>query len=206
MTIGFIAGSWDLFHAGHVFTLSACKEKCDSLIVGLHTDPTVERPEKNKPIQSTYERFIQLVGCKYVDQIITYDTERDLINILRMNKIDTRFIGSDYLGKKISGRDICEKLGIKICYIDREHGFSSSELRHRIFVKEKSKSDALWDNPPILDYKSAEAASNFGNAIIVNCQRIDMEPHTHNVLNKIGNCKYCNENSIICIGKCFHVA
>jgi glycerol-3-phosphate cytidylyltransferase len=130
--IGFTCGAFDLFHAGHNILLRDCKLLCDKLIVGLHTDPTIDRSFKNKPIQTMYERYIQLNNCKWVDEIIPYDTEKDLINLLATTKINIRFIGEDYLGKKITGDALCEQLNIKVIYFNRIHNFSSSELRDRI--------------------------------------------------------------------------
>ena len=125
---GFTAGAMDLLHAGHVAMLEEAKSQCDYLIVGLHTDPTIDRPEKNKPIQTTFERFIQLKGCKFVDEIIPYDTEEDLIDLLQTFKPDVRFIGEDYRGKAFTG----DELPIKITYTSRRHSFSSSNLRKKV--------------------------------------------------------------------------
>ena len=129
MIIGFVASSFDLLHAGHVLMLAEARSQCDYLIVGLHTDPTIDRPSKNKPIQSTFERQVQLKGCKFVDEIIPYDTEEDLYNLLTTHKIDIRFLGSDYSDKTgFTGSN----LNIPIKYIKRNHSYSSSELRKRI--------------------------------------------------------------------------
>ena len=130
--IGFVCGAFDLFHAGHAILLEACSSYCDYLIVGLQTDPSVDRKEKNKPIQTMFERFSQLVSHKYVDLIIPYDTEKDLINLIASIDIDFRFLGTDYLGKSFTGQELCERKGIEIIYIDRYHDFSTSELRKRI--------------------------------------------------------------------------
>ena len=129
--IGFTCGAFDLLHAGHIVMLEESKSKCDKLIVGLQTDPSIDRPEKNKPIQSVYERFIQLNAVKYVDQIIPYDTEESLIDLLQSQHIDIRFIGEDYREKKFTGSE----LPIDIEYTSRKHSFSSSNLRERIFKK-----------------------------------------------------------------------
>lgn len=125
---GFIAGAHDLLHAGHLATLEEAKSQCDYLIVGLHSDPTIDRPHKNKPVQTVYERFVQLKGCKFVDEIIPYDTEEDLLNMLQMVKPDVRFLGEDYRGQPFTGSE----LPIKIIYTSRRHNFSSSGLRKRI--------------------------------------------------------------------------
>ena len=128
--IGFTCGAFDLLHAGHIVMLEEAKSKCDKLIVGLQTDPSIDRPEKNKPIQSVYERFIQLSAVKYIDQIIPYDTEESLIDLLQSQHIDIRFIGEDYREKKFTGSE----LPIDIEYTSRKHSFSSSSLRERVKV------------------------------------------------------------------------
>src|SRR3990167_7927277 len=126
--IGFTFGALDLLHAGHVLMLKECKAQCDFLIVGLHTNPTLDRPWKNKPVETVEERMIRLQGCKYVDKILTYDTEADLVNLLKELKPDVRFVGEDWKGKRFTG----DELDIKIIYNSREHDFSSSNLRERI--------------------------------------------------------------------------
>lgn len=135
--IGFTCGAFDLFHAGHNVLLRDCKLHCDKLLVGLHTDPTIDRPKKNKPIQTIYERYVQLKNCKWVDDVIPYDTEADLLNLIATTPINIRFLGEDYLGANVTGRELCEQLGVKTIYLKRRHNFSSSELRERI---EKSRS------------------------------------------------------------------
>jgi glycerol-3-phosphate cytidylyltransferase len=132
MTVGFTCGAFDLFHAGHNIFLRDAKKHCNHLIVGLHTDPTIDRPKKNKPIQTIYERYVQLKNCSWVDDIIPYDTENDLLNLLATNTIDVRFLGNDYLYTKFTGDQLCEILNIKTIYLNRYHNFSSSELRKRI--------------------------------------------------------------------------
>lgn len=129
MKIGFVASSFDLLHPGHLYLLAKAKKRCDHLIVGLHVDPSVERKNKNKPLQTVYERYVQLKACKYVGRIIPYETEIDLLNILSTRKIDVRFLGSDYEDKKemITGFEL-----VPIEFIPREHTYSSSELRERI--------------------------------------------------------------------------
>jgi glycerol-3-phosphate cytidylyltransferase len=112
--------------------LRECKQYCDWLIVGLHVDPTYDRPEKNKPVQSVYERYAQLRACKYVNEIIPYETESDLINLLAIEPISVRFVGVEYSDTYITGQDICEKRDIKIIYNRRDHMYSSSELRARL--------------------------------------------------------------------------
>ena len=138
--IGFTCGAFDLLHAGHVHLLNECKEQCDLLYVGLHTDPTIDRPNtKNKPVQSTFERYYQLQAVEAVDAIIPYDTENDLRNILATMRINVRFLGSDYIGKSITGSDVCEELGIQVAYIPRLHTYSSTELRQRILSDTMSR-------------------------------------------------------------------
>lgn len=134
MTSGFVCGAWDLLHPGHCVLLSECARQCDRLFVGLHTDPSIERPSKNRPIQTTYERYMQLAYHKSVFHVLPYDTEKDLENILSTLDLQMRFLGSDYRNAKITGEDICNHRGIEIRYIDRLHGWSSNELRSRIEI------------------------------------------------------------------------
>ena len=125
--IGFTCGAFDLLHAGHIVMLEEAKSNCDYLIVGLQTDPTIDRNEKNKPIQSVYERFVQLNAVKYVDEIIPYDTEQSLLDLLQSQDIDIRFVGEEYRESKLTGRDL-----IELHYTSRRHSFSSSSLRERV--------------------------------------------------------------------------
>jgi glycerol-3-phosphate cytidylyltransferase len=130
---GFTCGAFDLLHPGHVHFIHEARKKCDFLIVGLHTDPTIDRPgSKNKPIQSVFERYLQLDGLSCVDLIVPYDTERDLVNMMATLDIQVRFVGTDYNGKKITGEDICSQRGIEVSYIPRLHDFSSTSLRERL--------------------------------------------------------------------------
>jgi glycerol-3-phosphate cytidylyltransferase len=129
MKKGITASTFDLLHTGHIIMLKEAKEVCDYLICALHVDPSIERPEKNKPIQSLYERYIQLQSVKYVDEIIPYETENELLTILQSNQIDIRIIGEDYYDKSFTGRDIEE---IKIHFNKRKHNYSSTDLRNRI--------------------------------------------------------------------------
>lgn len=130
MKRGFTCGSYDLFHAGHVLALKEARENCDYLIVGLQTDPTIDRPHKNKPVQSVEERRIQLQGCRYIDEVWEYTTEAELYSFLadKNSKIDVRFLGQDWEGKSFTG---CE-LDVRCVFTSRGHSFSSSELRKRI--------------------------------------------------------------------------
>ena len=125
--IGFTCGAFDLLHAGHVVMLEEAKSNCDYLIVGLQTDPTIDREEKNKPVQSVYERYVQLNAVRYVDEIIPYDTEQSLIDLLQSQQIDVRFVGEEYRNIFLTGRDLVE-----LHYTSRLHSFSSSSLRERV--------------------------------------------------------------------------
>jgi glycerol-3-phosphate cytidylyltransferase len=137
-TTGFVCSAWDLLHAGHVQMLREAKEQCDYLIVGLQTDPTIDRPEKNRPVQTIVERYTQLKGVKYVDEIIPYATENDLEDILNMYDIDIRILGEEYREKEFTGKDICRKRGIELYFNRRDHRFSSSDLRNRVVEQEKT--------------------------------------------------------------------
>ena len=132
MIIGFTCGAFDLLHAGHILLLKEAREICDFLIVGLHIDPSLERPEKNKPVQTISERYIQLQAVKYVDMIMPYDSEVEMHHLLKILRIDVRIVGEDYIGKKLSGEHLHEELGIKLYYNKRDHNFSSTELRDRV--------------------------------------------------------------------------
>lgn len=132
MKIGFTCSAFDLLHAGHILMLEEAKSHCDYLIVGLQIDPSIDRPSKNKPIQSPEERLIQLSAVKYVDEIITYETEEDLLNILKVLRFDVRFLGEEYKNMRFTGDKVCEKRRIQIYYNKRKHKFSTSELRDRV--------------------------------------------------------------------------
>ena len=129
MIVGFTCGAFDFLHPGHIHLLQVAKNMCDELVVGLHTDPTIDRPEKNKPLQTTLERYIQLSALRSVDRIIPYDTEQDLNHILSIFDINRRFVGSDYIKKNITGFDICKRRRIEIVYVSRLHNWSSSSMR-----------------------------------------------------------------------------
>ena len=139
MKTGVTFSTFDLLHAGHILMLKEAKSVCDYLICGLHVDPQIERPNKNKPIQSLVERYIQLSSVKYVDEIIPYNYEKDLHDILLGYPVNIRIIGADYKGENFSGLDICQSKGIEIYYNERSHNFSSTELRKRISKAENSK-------------------------------------------------------------------
>jgi glycerol-3-phosphate cytidylyltransferase len=130
--VGFTASSFDLLHAGHILMLEEAKTVCDHLIVALQTDPSIDRPEKRKPIQSVVERQIQLKAVKYVDEVVVYETEEDLMNLLKTLPIDIRIIGEDYVGKNFTGFEYCAANDIEIYYNSRRHTYSSTELLERI--------------------------------------------------------------------------
>lgn len=132
MKIGITASAFDLFHAGHVLMLEEAKDQCDYLIAALQTDPTIDRPEKNKPIQTVYERYLQLRSCKFVDEIIPYATEQDLEDIFSSLPLHIRILGVEYKHNQFTGKDICAARGIELYYNRRDHRFSSSELRKRV--------------------------------------------------------------------------
>jgi glycerol-3-phosphate cytidylyltransferase len=138
MKIGITFSAFDLLHAGHIKMLEDAKIQCDYLIAGLQTDPTLDRPEKNRPTQSVVERYIQLKGCKHVDEIVPYATEQDLEDILRSFKIDVRIIGDEYKDKNFTGRSYCEEKGIALHFNTRDHRFSSSSLRKEVAEKENN--------------------------------------------------------------------
>ena len=132
MIKGFTASTFDLLHAGHVSMLREAKDQCEYLICGLQVDPSVDRANKNAPVQTLVERYAQLNACKYVNEIIPYQTEQDLEDILTMLDLDVRIIGSEYKDKKFTGRAICASRGIEIYFNKRDHRFSTSDLRRRV--------------------------------------------------------------------------
>ena len=133
LKIGITFSTFDLLHAGHVAMLSECKNHCDYLIAALQSDPTIDRPDtKNPPVQSIVERQIQLAATRYVDEIVVYQTEKDLEDILLTLPIDVRILGIEYADKDYTGRQICIDRGIEIVYNKRDHSFSSSSLRKRV--------------------------------------------------------------------------
>ena len=132
MKVGFTCSTFDLLHAGHVMMLREAKAQCDYLICGLQVDPSVDRPEKNSPIQSIVEREAQLAAIKYVDEVIIYCTEADLIDIINMYPIDIRILGEEYRQKDFTGKDECRNRGIDLYFNKRDHRFSSSDLRKRV--------------------------------------------------------------------------
>ena len=132
--VGFTCSCFDLFHAGHIMMLKEAKTVCEYLIVGLQTDPTIDRPEKNQPIQSVFERFVQLQSCKYVDEIVVYQTEKELMDILMSYPINVRIVGEEYREKDFTGKSLDH---IEIHYNERKHSFSTTELRGRVIDRYK---------------------------------------------------------------------
>jgi len=142
--VGFTCSTFDLLHAGHILMLAEAKSVCDYLIVGLQSDPTIDRPGvKNKPVQSIVERYVQLSAVKFVDEIVVYDTEKDLEDLLMFLPITMRIIGEEYEGKNFTGKEICDDRNIKMFYNSRKHRFSSSELRNRTYQHELMKKNSV---------------------------------------------------------------
>jgi glycerol-3-phosphate cytidylyltransferase len=138
--IGITFSTFDMLHAGHIAMLSEARNHCDYLICGLQTDPTIDRPDtKNSPIQSIVERQIQLAACRYVDEVVVYQTEQDLVDLLLILPLDVRILGVEYQDKNFSGRDECYDRGIDIVFNGRDHSFSSSSLRRRVVAAESHK-------------------------------------------------------------------
>ena len=138
--IGITFSTFDMLHAGHVAMLAEAKNHCDYLICGLQTDPTIDRPDtKNKPVQSIVERQIQLAACRYVDEVVVYQTEQDLIDLLLILPIDIRVLGIEYEDKEFTGKSECYRRGIECIFNSRDHSFSSSSLRKRIVAAEVGK-------------------------------------------------------------------
>ena len=136
MKIGFTCSTFDLFHAGHIMMLKEARRQCEHLIVGLQSDPTIDRPDtKNKPVQSMFERFVQLDACKYVNEVIPYSTEKELLDILLSYPISVRIIGEEYEDKEFTGK----QLPIEIYYNKRRHSFSTTELRQRVINNMKGE-------------------------------------------------------------------
>ena len=138
--IGITFSTFDMLHAGHIAMLSEAKNHCDYLICGLQTDPTIDRPDtKNRPVQSIVERQIQLAACRYVDEVVVYQTEQDLVDLLLILPVDVRILGVEYQDQPFSGRDECAKREIAIVFNGRDHSFSSSSLRKRVAAAEVEK-------------------------------------------------------------------
>lgn len=138
--IGITFSTFDMLHAGHIAMLAEAKNHCDYLIAGLQTDPTIDRPDtKNKPVQSIVERQIQLAACRYVDEVVVYSTEQDLIDLLLILPVDVRVLGVEYQEKDFTGRWECEMRNIEIVFNERNHSFSSSGLRNRVVAAESQR-------------------------------------------------------------------
>jgi glycerol-3-phosphate cytidylyltransferase len=138
MIIGLTASTFDLLHAGHVLMLREAKSQCDYLICALQVDPSIDRPEKNAPVQTLVERYAQLSAVKYVDEILCYQTEKDLEDILELYPINIKIMGKEYKDKDFTGREICKRRGISLYFNSRDHRFSSSDLRSRVLKAESS--------------------------------------------------------------------
>jgi glycerol-3-phosphate cytidylyltransferase len=138
--IGITFSTFDMLHAGHIAMLSEAKNHCDYLICGLQTDPTIDRPDtKNKPVQSIVERQIQLAACRYVDEVVVYQTEQDLVDLLLILPLDVRILGVEYADKPFTGQNECYDRGIELVFNGRDHSFSSSGLRSRVVAAESMK-------------------------------------------------------------------
>jgi glycerol-3-phosphate cytidylyltransferase len=138
--IGITFSTFDMLHAGHIAMLAEAKNHCDYLIAGLQTDPTTDRPDtKNRPVQSIVERQIQLAACRYVDEVVVYQTEQDLVDLLLILPLDVRVLGVEYQDKEFSGKEECYHRGIEIIFNGRDHSFSSSSLRKRVAEAETMK-------------------------------------------------------------------
>ena len=135
MRTGFTCSTFDLFHAGHIMMLKEARTQCDYLIVGLQTDPTIDRPNKNKPVQGIFERYVQLQACKYVDEVVVYATEKELLDVLQSYPIDVRILGDEYASKSFTG----DNLDMELYFNRREHSFSTTELRQRVVDAERIK-------------------------------------------------------------------
>jgi len=153
--VGITCSTFDLFHAGHVIMLEEAKRQCDYLIAAIQVDPTLDRSTKNKPVQSIIERQIQVSACKHVDEIIVYSTEKELEDIFMALPIDVRILGEEYKDTDYTGKEICMKRGIELYFNKRDHFFSSSDLRQRVFDAEAKKRGAQWQ----------EKSSNASNAM-----------------------------------------
>ena len=163
MKIGFNCSSFDLFHAGHVTMLKMEKEVCDYLKIALQVDPSIDRPGiKNKPVQSVYERYIQLQGCKYVDEILVYETEADLLNLIQTQTFHIRFLSEEYKHIEVTGKQYCIDNGVEIYYHLRRHQYSSTEIRNRVYNLEKQKREDMRQESIIRQY-SPEILEKYSN-------------------------------------------
>jgi glycerol-3-phosphate cytidylyltransferase len=140
LKIGITFSTFDMLHAGHVAMLAEAKNHCDYLIAGLQTDPTIDRPDtKNRPVQSIVERQIQLAACRYVDEVVVYQTEQDLVDLLLILPLDVRILGVEYANKDFTGKKECWDRNIELIFNGRDHSFSSSSLRRRVAAAEADK-------------------------------------------------------------------
>jgi len=139
LKIGITFSQWDMLHAGHIAMLSEAKNHCDYLIAGLQNNAKWDRPEKNEPVQSIVERQIQLAATRYVDEIVVYNTEKDLEDLLLILPVDVRILGVEYKDKEFTGKEICQRRGIELVFNSRDHSFSSSSLRKRVAEAESKK-------------------------------------------------------------------
>jgi glycerol-3-phosphate cytidylyltransferase len=157
--IGITCSTFDLFHAGHVVMLEEAKRQCDYLIAAIQSDPTIDRQTKNKPVQSIIERQIQVSACKHVDEIIVYTTEKELEDILMALPIDVRILGEEYRDTEFTGKEICMKRGIELYFNKRDHFFSSSDLRTRVYDAEAKKRGITWQGNNITNVSSVMPSS-----------------------------------------------
>jgi glycerol-3-phosphate cytidylyltransferase len=157
--IGITCSTFDLFHAGHVIMLEEAKRQCDYLIAAIQVDPTIDRKSKNKPVQSIIERQIQVSSCKHVDEIIVYSTEKELEDIFMALPIDVRILGEEYKDTDYTGKEICMKRGIELYFNKRDHFFSSSDLRQRVFDAEAKKRGLTWQESNTTNASSVMASS-----------------------------------------------
>ena len=140
LKVGITFSTFDLLHAGHIAMLAEAKNHCDYLIAAIQTDPTIDRPDtKNPPIQSIVERQIQVSTNRNVDEVVVYQTEKDLEDLLLILPVDVRILGVEYADKEFTGKDICKKRGIELIFNGRDHSFSSSSLRKRVAEAEGKK-------------------------------------------------------------------
>ncbi len=147
-TVGFTCSTFDLLHAGHVLMLEEAKQQCDYLIAGLQTDPTIDRPgTKNKPVQTIVERYVQLKAVRYVNEVVVYSTEQDLIDLLQILPINVRILGEEYKDINFTGKQTCIDRNIDLYYNSRTHRFSSTELRNRVASIQRPNAEGKWTEP-----------------------------------------------------------
>ena len=140
LKVGITFSTFDLLHAGHIAMLAEAKNHCDYLIAAIQTDPTIDRPDtKNPPIQSIVERQIQVSTNRNVDEVVVYQTEKDLEDLLLILPVDVRILGVEYANKEFTGKEICKKRGIELIFNGRDDSFSSSSLRKRVAEAEAER-------------------------------------------------------------------